>query len=248
MVDIKLKARLNPPFARVVQKANIGKKYTYALQMYKNDAYVSRAKNATYNGAKINFGTPGLKFPGRSAKQIAAGTNKNAAGGHTQTWEYAGDTGNGSWFIGTKSNDNHWATQIARVKYPGSHTKNTDLTRISNLVEMTSLNNGQGWHGKHLLRAEAAVSPNYNYLLIATVWTDHSGHFGLYNLPQVNAKLNNIGIDDIKISDLDDCKERAIVDISNIDSVSLQGFDIDDNQNIYISSQYSPKNGEKNPD
>ena len=31
--------------ARVVQKANIGHTYTYVLQMYKNNTYVSRAKN-----------------------------------------------------------------------------------------------------------------------------------------------------------------------------------------------------------
>ncbi|MBP2058337.1 hypothetical protein J2Z60_001516 [Lactobacillus colini] len=239
MVNITLKANLKTPFLRVVQKANIGKKYTYALQIYKNDTYVSRTQNAVYNGQTITLGTPGLKFPGRSTHDIEYGLNKAAAGGHTQTWEYAGTTGHGNWFIGTKPNDGKWATQIARVSYPGSHTKNTEMTRISNLVEMANKDN---WHGQHLLRAEAAVSPNYEYLLISTVWENHSGHFGLYSLPKVNAKLDKIGSGNIKISDLAECKaqDNYIVDIDNIDSVSLQGFDIDNDKNIYISSQYSP--------
>lgn len=82
MVDISLKSRLYAPFARVVQKANIGHTYTYVLQMYKNNTYVSRAKN----GASISSPTPGLTLVGRTGAEIKAGKNKYAAGGHTQTW------------------------------------------------------------------------------------------------------------------------------------------------------------------
>lgn len=238
MTDITLVSRLNPPFARVVQKANIGHSFTYALQMYRGDTYVSRTRNARYDGQKLNFGNPGLKLVGRSEAQVKRGTNKNAAGGHTQTWEYAGPTGNGSWFIGTKPNDALWTTQIARVKYPGSHTRNTEMTRISELVKITQYDN---WHGSHIKRVEAAVSPNYQYLLIATVWTDNTGHFGLYNLPGVNHLLNGIGNGDVSVDDLAEYQIR-VVDIDNFVNRmgSIQGYDIDDYENVYVSSQYSP--------
>lgn len=241
MVDISLKSRLYAPFARVVQKANIGHTYTYVLQMYKNNTYVSRAKN----GASISSPTPGLTLVGRTGAEIKAGKNKYAAGGHTQTWEYAGPTGDGSWFIGTKPNDDRWTTQIARVKYnSGRVSNNTQMARISNLVEIT---NGD-WHGKHIKRVEAAVSPNYKYLMIATVWTDNSGHFGLYELPKMNALLNGNPGGNVTVSELKQCQAGEVIDIDNFVGRigSIQGYDIDDDLNVYVSSQYDPTHADSN--
>ncbi|TSO26932.1 helveticin J family class III bacteriocin [Lactobacillus sp. LL6] len=241
-MEITLKAKLNTPFARVVQKANIGSKYTYALQMYKNDTYVSRTYNATYNGQTLNFPSPGLKMIGRTTQDINNNTHKDAAGGHTQTWEYAGGKNqnnfNGGWFIGTKSNDKKWTIQIGRLTYPGTYSKNTQISRISNLVEITNGN----WSGQHIYRVEAAVSPSYHYLMIATVWTNNSGHFALYDLAKVNNALNNNGSSNVTISDLSPYKVAPYIDIDNFVGRinSIQGYDIDDSKNIYISSQYSP--------
>lgn len=239
MVDINLICKLNPPYARVVQKANIGHSYTYALQMYKDNTYVSRTRNATYDGQTLNFGSPGLKLTGRTSTQIAKGQNKNAAGGHTQTWEYAGPTGQSEWFIGAKANDDKWTTQIARVPYPSEYTKNTEMVRISNLVEIS---NQDDWHGQHIYRVEAAVSPDYQYLMLATVWTNQSGHFALYNLPEVNQLLNNSGTKNITVGELNSYKIGSTIDISNFVGKigSIQGYDIDNQRNIYISSQYAP--------
>lgn len=240
MTTIELKCRLNPEFARVVQKANIGKSWTYALQMYKNDTYVCRAHNVGMGG-KLDKMKQVLFLKGRSAKQIREGKNKQAAGDHTQTWEYAGPNAKEKWFIGSKTKDSQWSIQIARVNIPGTHTENLNMTRISNLVEISE--DPEAWHGQHVKRVEAAVSPDYNYLLIATVWTNNSGHFGLYNLPAVNEYLNHHMGQNTTVQTLKD--EGYLIKYVDIDDFvrrigSIQGYDIDEYNNVYVSSQYAP--------
>lgn len=106
---------------------------------------------------------------------------------------------------------------------------------------MVEITNGD-WHGKHIKRVEAAVSPNYKYLMIATVWTDNSGHFGLYELPKVNALLNGNPGGNVTVSELKQCQADEVIDIDNFVGRigSIQGYDIDDNFNVYVSSQYAP--------
>ena len=133
-----------------------------------------------------------LSFP--SPQTWLTGT----ASGHTQTWEYA--TKN-NWFVGVKPNERvtegiKWSTQIARMKFGESYDKNTQLPRLSQLVEATDAN----WHGQHLLRVEAAATPNYDKLLIAGIWNNYSGHFALYNLDSINSKLNSYGTTPVPIN------------------------------------------------
>ena len=88
-----------------------------------------------------------------------------------------------------------------------------------------------------MLRVEAAVSPDYEKLLIASVDKSNNGYFSVYSMAEVNEKLtqsqynvSNGIIPDVDIRNLD-CRNKV---------GSIQGYDIDkDANNIYISSQYA---------
>lgn len=245
----------------VVQKGNVGAKYLYALQLLhgQNDTVVYRAK-------------PGQSFKKLTGQIINAsdvqkinclylagttGSNPDhAAGGHTQTWEYAGSSDknnndNGGWFIGTKpkkTSSGEFDTQIARIPFPSKngsyYTRNTQLPRISNL-NAAGRNYNINYSGSNLVRSEAAVtpSPNYQYLLIATVDNTGNGYFSLYNLADINQAINNAGTGDVNLAK-DDIGKQAVkaFKISNLVGQigSIQGYDIDENLNIYISSEYHP--------
>ncbi|WP_227744054.1 helveticin J family class III bacteriocin [Lactobacillus helveticus] len=223
--QVNLLHTLKMPYARVVQKGNVGETYVYASQMYKNQTLVSRIPNNQEN----------LSFP--SPQTWLTGT----ASGHTQTWEYAK---NNNWFVGVKPNPRvtsgiKWSTQIARMKFGESYSSNTQMSRLSQLVEATDAN----WRGQHLLRVEAAATPNYDKLLIAGIWNNYSGHFALYDLESINSKLSTYGTTPVPINLFD--KEKIAFHIDDFfkggsgDTYinSVQGYDIDDNWNICVTSQ-----------
>lgn len=236
---------LNGVHEVVVQKADVGHSYLYALQLLSHgkDPVVLRARP----GERFNKYGEELRLYGPEINP------EQPAGGHTQTWEYAGDEShgnrNGEWFIGTKgtkySAGYYWATQIARVKFSGaSYKENTQLPRISNL-NRAGRKFGLGYNGGNLVRSEAAVSPapNYNYFLIVTIDSSHNGYFSLYNLSDVNNAINKQGTNDVNLktnSLADYCLYAFEVDDLVGQIGSLQGFDIDDNMNIYVSSEASP--------
>lgn len=84
------------PYARVVQKGNIGETYVYALQMYKNQTLVSRIRNDQEY----------LSFP--SPQTWLTGT----ASSHTQTWEYATKK---RWIIMNVKRNRTWLLFIACI-------------------------------------------------------------------------------------------------------------------------------------
>lgn len=99
-----------------------------------------------------------------------------------------------------------------------------------------------------MLRVEAAVSPDYEKLLIASVDKSNNGYFSVYSMAEVNEKLtqsqynvSNGIIPDVDIRNLDCRKSFMISGITDSNKVgSIQGYDIDkDANNIYISSQYA---------
>lgn len=223
--QVNLLHTLKMPYARVVQKGNVGETYVYALQMYKNQTLVSRMSN---NQEDLSFPSPQTWLTG-------------TASGHTQTWEYAK---NSNWFVGVKPNPRvtsgiKWSTQIARMKFGESYDSNTQMPRLSQLVEATDAN----WSGQHLLRVEAAATPNYDKLLIAGIWNNYSGHFALYDLDSINRELNSYGTTPVPINLFDSDKNAFHIDNffngGNGDTYinSVQGYDIDDNWNIYVTSQ-----------
>lgn len=158
--------------------------------------------------------------------------------------EYAGQSGD--WLVGTKpdpTSEKHWTTQITRVHIPDGTKiyKNTELPRLSHL------NYAGGYH-IDMLRVEAAVSPDYEKLLIASVDKSNNGYFSVYSMAEVNEKLtqsqynvSNGIIPDVDIRNLDCRKSFMISGITDSNKVgSIQGYDIDkDANNIYISSQYA---------
>lgn len=212
-------------YHNVVQKGNVGSGYIYALQHHSTDNYVFRARPQD----QITYGDEVVKFTG------------NLAGGHTQTWEYANKPG--CWFIGTKgklgSGNYYWDTQIARVKIPGraNYDSNTELPRLSHL----NLAGGFGLSGADLDRSEAAVSPNYLYFLVSVIDKSGNGYFSLYYLNDINNALDAAGTTNVNIGTLPVIRSFVIPSLTDRNVIdSIQGIDLDDNLNIYISSEYSP--------
>lgn len=99
-------------------------------------------------------------------------------------------------------------------------------------------------------RVEAAGSPDYQSLLIASVDQTGNGYFSVYSMKQANDKLtdsqyhvSNGIIPDVDIRSLDLQKSFRIPNITDSSKIgSLQGYDIDNGaNNIYISSEYGPE-------
>lgn len=250
MVDISKMYDLEGLHKVVVQKGNVGGKYIYALQLLTQgtDAVVYRASKG--EKFKKGAGTERVYLYGPKTAGIDP---KQTAGGYTQTWEYAGTAKQGNdnaeWFIGTKSKYDsqskiYWDTQIARIPF-GKHAKlNTKLPRISNLNQ-AGRKFGLGYDGGTMVRSEAAVSPspNYSYFLIATVDSAGTGYFSVYNLTDVNNALNSHGTSDVNLKNdelANLCLRSFKIEGFVTDIGSIQGYDIDDNLNIYISSEAHP--------
>lgn len=226
---------MNTGYKAVVQKGNVGSKYVYGVQMRHGVTTVLRG----YRGDNIN--QPILKLSGQ-------------AGGHTQTWEFAGNHRDingkkraGQWLIGVKPSYNdpkyEWAKQIARVDIRtqmGPHSSNTEFPRLAYLNRAGS----DPFSGDAMTHAEAAVSPDYKKFLIATIENGEIGHFTIYDLDTINNALDNVGIGYVS---LDGFPYENSFTISNLYGSgqnnivnSIQGFDLDNDENIYISSQIHP--------
>lgn len=219
---------------RVTQKGNIGGYYSYALQLMREHTYVYRARNGKRVDFDVSKNRPILDLHG-------------SAYGHTQTWEYAGKEN--SWFVGVKPLKDsgwRWATQIARITFPKkfhslSYSSNTQLPRLSWLRCAGNMT----LDGPDFNRSEAAVTPDYQYMLIVTLSKSNRGYFSLYKLKDINDALDKNG--SRKDTKLTDIKAYAgfNIDLSSINS--FQGFDIDNDHNIYISSQKHPDGQKTHP-
>lgn len=231
----KLVYRLNGMHHVVAQVGAVNGDHVFALQLLHSahDVLVYRKHKGLTKD--INYTNPHLVMTGF---------------GHTQTWVPAND--NDEYFVGAKPNSGNWTTQIARVKYPRllseNYTSNTQLPRLSHLNRVTDV----PYDGhNHLHRVEASVSPNGKYFMIASIWNNGSGHFGLFDLDEVNQKLDENGTTNTPITDLH-CLSAFHIDNFDNPSVapdeeeptmidSVQGYAIDNDKNIYISNQLSPK-------
>ena len=239
-ISAKVLSYFNNLNSRVVQKGNIGGYYAYALQLMYKHTYVYRARN----GLRVKFDP---KKPILDLAQTAAG--------HTQTWEYSGKKN--CWFVGTKYSDAsgwHWDKQIARVKIPDSktHTHNYNFPRLSWIPwagGMYDANDSNGMNDNTFVRSEAAVSPEYNTFLLVTVDKNGNGYFTLYDLDKINKALDGNYEGEatvVKLKDFDYLKSFKLPKL--VGSVgSLQGFDIDEDNNIYISSEKAPSGGSQKP-
>ncbi|WP_278966177.1 helveticin J family class III bacteriocin [Lactobacillus apis] len=241
--SVSLLKELTNAYNVVVQKGNVTESNIYALQLRngQTNTYVTRGSRST-------------GYLNKSPKVVLYGSDGYNAGGHTQTWEYANKSG--SWLVGTKKDVNGWTKQIARVQFPKtgtvSHYYNTEMPRLSYL-NRAGQEFGIAYAGADMKRVEAAVSPSYNDLLIASVDNSGNGYFSIYNLKEVNKALDSVeGTGkDVPITNLS-C--RTAFKITNLVGTlgelqndpkrtgSIQGYDIDDERNIFISSQKSPDN------
>lgn len=236
-LNLNLKYNLNDYYHVVIQKSYVRDLYIYALQLRHKQTDIVVTRTLHNIGRNVEC---------KKSPQLLL-TDK--AGGHTQTWEYAG---NGYWLVGTKPqyNGHYWDIQIARVKFPmfgtKKYTSNTQIPRLSHLNQAGS---GYGddtvaYNGKYLKRVEATVSPDYQRLLIATIDTNNNGHFALYDLNEVNTKLDEIGHGNVRIDDLKCLGAFRINNFVNDDSTqgfpSVQGYGLDEKNNVYVSCQPSP--------
>ena len=217
----------------VVQKTTINNGYAYVLQHVAGDTFIYRGQNNS--NVSFNKQLPVLHLTGTAA-------------GHTQTLEYAGRKG--QWFIGTKPNDlnpgwSSWSKQIARIAIPRYFkvTANTKMRpRLSNL-NYAGADFGISCSGDQFARVEVAVSPNLNYFLIAYGDNDFTGYFALYYLNDINNALDQAATltKHVDITTIRCLAAFKIPDLSGRMGLvgSLQGFAIDNNRDIYISSQFA---------
>ena len=218
----------------VIQKGNVTKGNIYALQLWDNQRTIHVLRGSRAQDANCT-------------KSIFVGTD--LAGGHTQTWEYAG-RGN-DWFVGTKPKNfpnNLWDIQIARVTIGGKEiTSNTNLK----FPRLAHLNYAGKFKGIDMTRVEAAVSPGYHELLIASVDANGTGYFTIYDLKMIHDKLDEIANNSpqkryVNVDSLpykDSFKVYSFLGDGNSPTVitnSVQGYDIDDYGNIYVTSQLKP--------
>lgn len=230
----KLMYNLRGIYPRVVQRAAIYSNHIYVIQMYGKDAFIQYSaipkKKKTINFNKRNK----IRLKGF---------------GHTQTLVYSGK---GNWFVGctpvaekTKRRTWLWDTEIARISFPkrGSATY-ANKRRLPHLVNLKYATDMPQQEFPGVRRAEAAVSPNHKYLLIAVLDKKNNGHFAIYNLSEANRKL-----DAVKHKRNKSVSLRALHQISafHINKLmgnnpatslrSVQGFDIANDRTIYISNE-----------
>lgn len=224
-INIKLTTPIHTGYAAVVQKGNMGSKYIYAEQLRNNAQEIHILR-----GSKAKVMTPVL-------------TLKQKAGGHSQTWEYSGRSG--KWFVGTKPKAHkygdesiYWDIQVARVdinKLGKTYTSNTQLPRLAHLNRAGK----NKYSGDKLVRTEAALSPDYSKFLIATVDDKDMGYFTIYHADVINEAFDKVE------------GRHGYVALDNIPYIksytfdtkkigSLQGYDLDNEGNVYISSQKAP--------
>lgn len=233
----------------VIQKGNVTTNNVYALQLWNNQSDIKVFKGTRSYSTNCN-------------KLVFWGTN--LAGHHTQTFEFANAGDQHHWFIGTKP-VNDWCTQIARIdltkqNVQSPHTTNLDFPRLAHLNRIGN----QPYDGSLMYRVEAAVSPDYQKLLIMTVDKNYTAHFTFYDLPTINQALDSVeanspqkryvSMENQPLTGDSNFQSFSVDNFYNPDDVagkdnygstneitnSIQGVDIDNSGNIYISCQPSP--------
>lgn len=241
-VSVHLLYQLNNLHHVVVQQAHVTQDHIYALQLLhkQTETIIYRSER---DGRQVDFVEDQPLFYLHGVKA------NGKAGGHTQTWEPAGKRG--FWFVGTKPKrygHNYWTTQIARLHEPADVTltfmQNTELPRLSYLNRAGSGfdNNSVVYPGKEMERLEAAVTPDHKRLMIASIGFDHRGHFALYDLSDINQALDQVedAPTDINIEQFK-CLGAFMIPHFNTDPLtSVQGYELDNQNNIYVSSQSGP--------
>lgn len=223
----------------VVQAAYVDGESVYALQLLHKQTDIA-VYHGNARGKKVYFDP---HFPHVYL------TDK--AGGHTQTFTYSGS--GHKWYIGTKhqkSGHTLWDIQIARVDldvYPIQHDSNTQMVRLSHL-NRAGATYGDGsvqYEGKLYERMEAAVSPDLQTFLVATIDRNHVGHFAIYDNNLIQEKLDEAEAShaNVNIEDIPCLGAFTIPHFNQYPLKSIQGYAIDNDANIYVSSQPSPKPG-----
>ena len=107
--------------------------------------------------------------------------------GHTQTWVPANDKD--EYFrCQTKFRQLDYSNCTSKV--PKTFTRKIYFKYTTSTFVTLESRNRRSYDGHdHLHRVEASVSPNGKYFMIASIWDDGSGHFGLFDLNEVNQKV-----------------------------------------------------------
>lgn len=219
---------------RVIQKPYLKGNEIYALQLYKHDIVVKRAK--------LNSKTPVFSDNKHSFYIVD--------GRHTQTWDYAG---NGYWFIGTAGKKDPysryiWDRQIARVKY---QEKKTTPAKFVRLTDINKASDDPNYTSGQVQRVEATVSPNGKYFLIGSISskpTRHEAqtvHFAIYDLSQINRLFNQAEREHKTEISLSKIKPLSAFHDDHgfgnyADLQSFQGMAVDNDRNIYITVENPP--------
>ncbi|MDF7639975.1 helveticin J family class III bacteriocin [Lactobacillus sp. ESL0791] len=180
---ISLLTEISGGYDVVIQASNIANNNIYALQLRSDqqDTYVIKGSKTS---GKMN------KMP----RLVLSGTDNDTAGGITQTLKY---TGNNSWFIGTNQSANGYDIEIAQVCFPVSgrvaYHSHKELPRLSYL-NRAGQEFGLAYNDKNIKHVEAAVSPDYQELLIASVDKSGNGYFSIYDMNEVSSVLDEVNV------------------------------------------------------
>lgn len=238
---VELLYELNNLHHVVVQTTFVTQNQVLALQLLNK-----QTNTAVFRALKSNGQ---IFFDEENPSLYLKGAQKpNLAGGHTQTLAFSGRANR--YFVGTKPKKYgsiFWDTQIARVTIPQNGTaryqSNTQMPRLSYMNRAGyGANEEVPYPGRDLKRLEAAVSPDYQLFLVASIDFNHVGHFALYNLKDINQALDRVqeSSGDVNIQDINSIAAFNIADFDTKAFNSIQGYGIDNERNIYISSQPSP--------
>lgn len=243
--NVELKYELDNLHHVVVQASYVDKNANvYALQLLKgqtNTVVFSATKSTIGNHVIFDEDNPRLYLQGVSE-------NGNA-GSHTQTWISSGREN--QFFVGTKPKRHgsiNWDTQIARVTLSNqgiqTYDSNTDLVRLSymNRAGYGHDNNSVVYPGKDLERLEAAISPDFSKFLVASIDLNNVGHFAVYDLNEINTALDAAEAqhEDVNIQNIKCLNAFMIPGLNSSILNSVQGYGIDNDLNVYISSEPSP--------
>ncbi|RVU71462.1 MULTISPECIES: helveticin J family class III bacteriocin [Lactobacillus] len=229
--NARLLFRLHSLYPTVVQKTTVKGKHIYALQEVNEDTIISAARRPHHR---------------RTAHFSMHHQLVLRNFGHTQTLVA---TSKDHWLVGARpvqfrGEEYSWDTELARVRFPKRGHKT--IVHLSKIPHLTHLNYATDMSQKkfsRVKRSEAAISPDYKWLLIATVDTHNNGHFAVYHFKTINHALDKASHRKYKGINLKHHKPVSAFHIRHFFGKhlnSIQGYAIDNHCNIYISREHTP--------
>lgn len=136
---------------------------------------------------------------------------------------------------------------ISKSLYSKSFTKGLNATNFNEydsqiiLSELINLNYAGDFKlsETNITESRITIAPDYGSFLLLIIDSRGNAYFILYDLNEFNDLLDQSSNNFLSLKEIDYLSEFKITDFKNIVG-SFQGFGIDNDLNIYISSEYPP--------